>query len=58
MSDDPTVKKPHRSAVDELSPSGAFQRKDSVWRNWISREPGAKFPPAIGRYHLYVAYAW
>lgn len=61
MSDDPklsAVKKPHRSALEELSPSGAFQRKDSVWRNWISREPGAKFPPATGRYHLYVAYAW
>ncbi len=61
MSDDTklsAVKKPHRSALEELSPSGAFQRKDSVWRNWISREPGAKFPPATGRYHLYVAYAW
>jgi Predicted glutathione S-transferase len=28
-----------------------------VFRNFISREPGAQFPPEKGRYHLYVSYA-
>jgi glutathionyl-hydroquinone reductase len=29
----------------------------SSFRNWISTEPGAKFPAEKGRYHLYVSYA-
>ncbi|PWY72202.1 hypothetical protein BO94DRAFT_550201 [Aspergillus sclerotioniger CBS 115572] len=37
--------------------SGEFKRQVSVFRNWISREPGAEFPPEKGRYHLYVSYA-
>ncbi|KAL1971293.1 hypothetical protein VTN77DRAFT_245 [Rasamsonia byssochlamydoides] len=37
--------------------SGEFKRGQSVFRNWISREPGAEFPPEKGRYHLYVSYA-
>ncbi|KAJ5458057.1 Glutathione S-transferase/chloride channelC-terminal [Penicillium sp. IBT 31633x] len=37
--------------------SGEFKRQTSVFRNWISREPGAQFPPEKGRYHLYVSYA-
>lgn len=56
--DQSDAKKTVRSALDELSPTGAFQRRDAVWRSWISREPGAEFPPAKDRYHLYVAYAW
>jgi len=56
--DQSEVKITIRSALDELSPTGAFQRRDAVWRSWISREPGAQFPPAKDRYHLYVAYAW
>lgn len=56
--DQSDAKKSVRSALDELSPTGAFQRRDAVWRSWISREPGAEFPPAKDRYHLYVAYAW
>jgi glutathionyl-hydroquinone reductase len=32
-------------------------RPETVWRDFISREPGAKFPPESGRYHLYVSYA-
>jgi len=47
-----------RTALDEQSSTGEFKRKDAAWRNWISREPGATFPPAKDRYHLYVAYAW
>lgn len=45
-----------RTALDELK-EGAFQRKESVWRNHISSEEGAKFPPESDRYHLFVAYA-
>ncbi|KAK2759178.1 S-glutathionyl-(chloro)hydroquinone reductase [Arachnomyces sp. PD_36] len=37
--------------------SGEFKRGQSVFRNWISREPGAQFPPEKDRYHLYVSYA-
>ncbi|BCS20042.1 glutathione S-transferase family protein [Aspergillus puulaauensis] len=37
--------------------SGEFKRQVSVFRNWISREPGAQFPPEKDRYHLYVSYA-
>ena len=36
---------------------GSFKRTDSAWRNWISRDEGAKFPPENDRYHLYVAHA-
>jgi len=37
--------------------SGEFKRQQSSFRNSISREPGAQFPPEAGRYHLYVSYA-
>ncbi|OJJ51159.1 hypothetical protein ASPZODRAFT_12000 [Penicilliopsis zonata CBS 506.65] len=37
--------------------SGEFKRQQSVFRNWISRKPGAEFPPEKDRYHLYVSYA-
>jgi len=37
--------------------SGEFKRQQSSFRDWISRESGAKFPPEKGRYHLYVSYA-
>jgi hypothetical protein len=37
--------------------SGEFKRQQSSFRSWISREPGAEFPPEKGRYHLYVSYA-
>lgn len=37
--------------------SGEFKRQQSSFRNFISREPGAEFPPEKGRYHLYVSYA-
>lgn len=29
----------------------------TVWLDFISNEPGARFPPAKGRYHLYLSYA-
>lgn len=29
----------------------------TIWRDFISNEPGARFPPEAGRYHLYASYA-
>ncbi|CAB9527339.1 Glutathionyl-hydroquinone reductase [Seminavis robusta] len=46
-----------RSALAEVSNSGEFKRVDAAWRNWISSDEGAKFPPEKDRYHLFVAYA-
>lgn len=36
---------------------GAYRRLPSQFRNSISREPGAEFPPDLNRYHLYVSLA-
>lgn len=36
---------------------GAYRRKPSQFRNFISREPGARFPPEANRYHLIVCAA-
>lgn len=41
----------------EMGADGSFNRKEASWRNWISNEEGAKFPPEKDRYHLYVANA-
>ncbi|KAJ4825736.1 hypothetical protein Tsubulata_035309 [Turnera subulata] len=46
-----------RSALDEMSDSGAFQRTASTFRNLISRDPNSQFPAESGRYHLYISYA-
>lgn len=35
---------------------GQFRRKDSVFRSWVSRSAGAKFPPEKDRYVLYLNY--
>lgn len=43
--------------VDPKDKSGEFKRQQSVFRNWISKESGAEFPPEKDRYHLYVSYA-
>ncbi|CEJ58314.1 Putative Glutathione S-transferase [Penicillium brasilianum] len=43
--------------VNPNDTSGEFKRQQSVFRSFISREPGAEFPPEKGRYHLYVSYA-
>jgi putative glutathione S-transferase len=34
---------------------GLYFKRDSVYRDHISSEPGAKFPAEAGRYHLYCA---
>ncbi|KAI5463703.1 ubiquitin-activating enzyme E1 1 [Mariannaea sp. PMI_226] len=43
--------------VGKNDKSGEFKRQVSSFRDWISREAGAKYPPEKGRYHLYVSYA-
>ncbi|RMZ75095.1 hypothetical protein DV738_g5650, partial [Chaetothyriales sp. CBS 135597] len=44
---------PTHSYADE---DGHFRREDSVFRNFISSEPGARFAPAKDRYVLYINY--
>lgn len=34
---------------------GSFTRPDTDYRSFISREPGAEFPPEVGRYALYIS---
>ena len=41
----------------ERATDGSFQRQQSAFRSRISADPGAQFPPAAGRYHLYVSAA-
>eukprot|EP01055_Gregarina_sp_Pseudo9_P001373 Gregarina_sp_Pseudo_9__1372@NODE_1919_length_1251_cov_457_579208_g1780_i0_p1_GENE_NODE_1919_length_1251_cov_457_579208_g1780_i0NODE_1919_length_1251_cov_457_579208_g1780_i0_p1_ORF_typecomplete_len326_score61_59GST_N_2/PF13409_6/4_1e27GST_C_2/PF13410_6/6_8e19GST_C/PF00043_25/4_6e13GST_C_3/PF14497_6/3_3e08GST_C_5/PF16865_5/1_9e06GST_N_3/PF13417_6/0_0014GST_C_6/PF17171_4/0_019_NODE_1919_length_1251_cov_457_579208_g1780_i01231100 len=42
---------------DTKSHGGKFVRSEARWRNKISKEANAEFPPEAGRYHLYVSYA-
>lgn len=46
-----------RDSLAETGKTGDFQRRDSAWRNFVSREEGAEFPPESGRYHLICAMA-
>ncbi|KAK9156274.1 hypothetical protein Sjap_003754 [Stephania japonica] len=46
-----------RSALDEMTNSGAFDRTPSTFRNFISKDPTSRFPAESGRYHLYISYA-
>lgn len=39
------------------SEDGHYHRQETDFRNWISPDPGAKFAPEIGRYHLFVSFA-
>lgn len=48
--------KPHLAAMDDVV-KGAFKRKVSQFRNWISEEPDARFTPDTNRYRLYVSLA-
>ena len=36
---------------------GEFKRKDSSFRNWITKDGSSGFPAESGRYHLYVSLA-
>jgi len=42
---------------DSTAPEGSFDRKPTDFHDTISTEPGARFAPEAGRYHLYVSYA-
>ena len=44
-----------RESRDRADSRGAFARPDTVFRDRI--EPGGRFPPEAGRYHLYVSLA-
>ncbi|XP_020401132.1 glutathionyl-hydroquinone reductase YqjG [Zea mays] len=44
-----------RSALDEVTDTGAFDRSPSTFRSSVSRD--GRFPAVAGRYHLYVSYA-
>merc|ERR1712137_1101445 len=33
------------------------KQRQEVWRDFISKKPGARFPPEPGRYHLVIAMA-
>ncbi|KAJ1279055.1 hypothetical protein BS78_04G125700 [Paspalum vaginatum] len=46
-----------RSALDEVTDTGAFDRSPSTFRSFVSRDASARFPAVPGRYHLYVSYA-
>ncbi len=41
----------------ENTQKGAYKRSESSFRDRISAEKGAKFPPEAGRYHLYISLA-
>jgi putative glutathione S-transferase len=42
---------------DEQTKSGAFKRQEDAFRDWVKRGGSTPFPPARGRYHLYVSFA-
>lgn len=46
----------HLAAMDDVV-KGRFIRKESIFRNWISSKPGARFAPEPNRYRLYVSLA-
>jgi glutathionyl-hydroquinone reductase len=37
--------------------NGAFEREDSIFREWVTADGSSGFPVQAGRYHLYVARA-
>lgn len=43
--------------IEEKEPTDVPDTEEESWRDMISSEPGAKFPPEANRYHLYVSHA-
>ena len=41
----------------EQSTDGSFARQEDAFRHWITEDADAAFPPAAGRYHLYISLA-
>ncbi|RLM79039.1 glutathionyl-hydroquinone reductase YqjG-like [Panicum miliaceum] len=52
-----TTVKMARSALDEVTDTGAFDRSPSTFRSSVSNDASARFLAVPGRYHLYVSYA-
>ncbi|CAJ1953650.1 unnamed protein product [Cylindrotheca closterium] len=48
---------PSTSLLSTSTDGSAPQLPETIWRDFISDEPGARFPPEAGRYHLYASYA-
>ena len=42
---------------DEHTGDGEFRRQDDAFRQWVRADGSSPFPPAPGRYHLYVSLA-
>jgi putative glutathione S-transferase len=42
---------------EEQTRSGEFHRQPDAFRQWISADGSTPYPPAAGRYHLYVSLA-
>src|SRR5258706_10504071 len=42
---------------DEQTPAGEFTRQEDAFRHWIRSDGTGSFPPAAGRYHLYMSLA-
>src|SRR5271154_5831236 len=42
---------------DEQSESGAFERQEDAFRNWVSADGSTPWPAVAGRYHLYACLA-
>jgi putative glutathione S-transferase len=47
----------HDRWYDTDRTGGRFERPQTAFRDWVSSEPGARFPAEAGRYHLYVSLA-
>lgn len=47
----------HDRWYDTDRTGGRFERPQTAFRDWVSSEPGARFPAETGRYHLYVSLA-
>ena len=50
------TKPPHNDFSKIVDKDGTFKRPDSAFRNWISSQPNAPFPPEKDRYVLYLNY--
>lgn len=47
----------HPQFPDEQSADGAFVRQPDRFRHWVTEDGSSGYPPASGRYHLYVSWA-
>ena len=43
---------------DTASTGGRFKRQQAAFRDWVRADGSSDFPPAAGRYHLYVSLAF